>query len=191
MRRARKSTSRRPWQLAARRSAPIAAIGPAVLGLQHNAQMWRANAVSRRRAQARPTPIAAISHMAPTVSRWVRSTKSIPPSGSGIEYGSLGDYGVVRTHADTRPVADDPALPVSAVMPEARNDHAMRPDSLERSTYGNTHNSSKTTGVKGIPASVRRALRLLGCCELDGESACSLACCWIAVEDFDLPQRMA
>ncbi|KBR64796.1 hypothetical protein K883_02551 [Mycobacterium sp. TKK-01-0059] len=61
-------------------------------------------------------------------------------------------YGVVRTHADTRSPAEDPALPVSAVIPEARNDHAMRPDSLERSTYGNMYSSSKITGVKGIPA---------------------------------------
>ena len=63
----------------------------------------------------------------------------------------VGRNEVVRVHTDTRPVVDEGALPVSAVMPEARNDHAMRPDSPERSMYGNTDSSSKTTGVKGIP----------------------------------------
>ena len=49
----------------------------------------------------------------------------------------------------------------------------------------------KPPGVKGIPLLLRRALRLCRGGELDGEGARSLARRRVAVEDFDLPQRMA
>lgn len=168
---------------------PRSAIGPDMLVLQHNAQMWRGthspnDERNGDHADHRNEPHGADRQQ-------VREVKEVD-AGVGIwnRIRIARYYGVVRTHADTRSPAEDPALPVSAVIPEARNDHAMRPDSLERSTYGNMYSSSKITGVKGIPAVFGGHTGCLGVANLT-VSARSLTSCRVAVEDFDLPQRSA
>jgi hypothetical protein len=69
-----------------------------------------------------------------------------PQRGVGIDRREL-----IRIHADTRPEFDAAEGLPGAVIPEARNDHAIREKSPDRSIYGKAIRPSKATGVKGVP----------------------------------------